>query len=107
MKVRDYLSAMFEGWSVEVSESLIDAELINVDLNGDSDYNSEAKVKIDKLIYNIIPQLLLAPKSITEGGFSITYDKDAMIAYYRMIAEQLGLPNNLEKNKIRDRSNLW
>jgi hypothetical protein len=107
MKVRDYLSANIELWSVEVSDSLIDAELINVGLNGDSEYEPELEVKTNTLFYNLIPKLLLAPKRVSEGQFTIEYDKDAMLAYYRMIADQLGLPNNLERNKIRDRSNIW
>ncbi len=107
MKVRDYLSANLELWSVEVSDSLIDAELINVGLNGDSEYEPELEAKTNTLFYNLIPKLLLAPKRVSEGQFTIEYDKDAMVDFYSIIADKLGLPNMLVKNKIRDRSNLW
>ncbi|WP_284464897.1 DUF6706 family protein [Chryseobacterium sp.] len=107
MKVRDYISANLELWSVEVSDSLIDAELINVDLNGDSEYNPELEVKTNTLFYNLIPKLLLRAKNVSEGGYSITYDNESMISFYGILADMLGLPNKLIKNKIRDKSNLW
>lgn len=107
MKVRDYLSANLELWSVEVSDSLIDAEVINVGLNGDSEYEPELEIKTNTLFYNLIPKLLLSPKRVSEGQFTIEYDKGAMVEFYSLISEKLGLPNLLVKNKIRDRSNLW
>jgi hypothetical protein len=107
MKVRDYITANLELWSVDISDSLIDAELINAGLNGDSEYNTEVEVKTNTLFYNLIPKLLLRAKSVSEGGYSITYDNEAMIAYFGIIADKLELPNTLVKNKIRDRSNLW
>ncbi|MEA1849189.1 DUF6706 family protein [Chryseobacterium sp. MHB01] len=107
MKVRDYITANLELWSVDLSDSLIDAELINVGLNGDSEYNSESEVKTKTLFYNIIPKLLLRPKSVSEGGYSITYDSEGIKSYYDILCQELEFPNVLLKNKIRDRSNLW
>ena len=60
-----------------------------------------AKKAICKEIATIIP---LA--NISEGGYSVTWNWDALKLWYNSTCAELGLPNH-SKPKIRNKSNVW
>ncbi|MCT4190217.1 hypothetical protein HZP50_06890 [Elizabethkingia anophelis] len=108
IQIRDYLTALFNGWSVEISEEVLNAELINEGVDGSSEYNAEAKEKVHIVLYNLIPILIL-PNSIGEGGMSISYNREALLDFYDLLCNKLQKPNLLNKknNKIKDITNQW
>ncbi|MCT4287352.1 hypothetical protein OZ664_11635 [Elizabethkingia sp. HX WHF] len=106
IQIRDYLTALFNGWSVDVSEEVLNVELINAGVDGSSEYNAEMKEKVQKVLYNLIPTLVL-PSSIGEGGMSISYDKDKMELFYDLLCSDLNMPNKLKRNKIKDITSQW
>lgn len=67
-----------------------------------------ASIRVAKqVIVAAIPELLLAP-DISQGDFSRKFDRNAVIAYYGMLCDELGLENKLTPQpKVVDRSNLW
>lgn len=105
MKIGDYIKEKLSTWSVSLSDAMIDVELSRLGLSASDTITSE--VNTDKFFYNIIPELLLSPKSVSEGGYSISYDKDAMVAFYRMLTKRLGLSDSLSTNTITDITNRW
>lgn len=44
--------------------------------------------------------------NVTEGGYSVTWNMDAIKAYYRSLCAELGIPDKT-KPKIRNASNRW
>ncbi|WP_345799086.1 DUF6706 family protein [Parabacteroides chongii] len=46
------------------------------------------------------------PTSINESGFSISWDKDGLKAYYSLLCKQLGL-ENVFSSRISDASMYW
>lgn len=105
MTIGEYIKEKMSLWSVELSDEVITLELSRVEL--DSSVTISAETNLDKFFYNVIPDIILLPKSVSEGGFSISYDKDAITAYYKILASRLGLPNLLAKDTITDITNRW
>lgn len=105
MTIGDYIKEKTSLWSVEFSDGMVAAELARVNLNP-SDTITE-NTNLDKFFYNVIPDIILLPKSISEGGFSISYDKDAIVKFYSIIARKLGLPNLLASDTITDITHRW
>ena len=108
MTIKDYITSKFQTFGIQLSEAdLIDISLSdNIDSEGEIDPDN--KQLVDLAISGLIPQLLLRPKSISESGFSISYDNDALLKYYAWLCKELGIEDNLnEVSKISDASDLW
>ncbi len=105
MTIREYIKEKTSLWSVELSDGIIAAELARLELLPSEIITGETN--LDQFFYNVIPDIILLPKSVSEGGFSISYDKDAINAYYKILATRLGLPNLLAKDTITDITNRW
>lgn len=105
MTIGDYIKEKFSNWSVSYSDAMIEVELARLGLSASDSITSE--INTDKFFYNVIPDLLLIPKSVSEGGYSISYDKEAMTIFYKVLAKRLALPNNLSANTITDITNRW
>ena len=104
MTIGNYIKAKFNLWSVELSDDFISLELSRVNLRFEEDMTATSNV--DEFYYNVIPDLLLMPSSVSEGGFSISYDKEAMKNFYSMIATKLGKPNVLS-GTIKNITHKW
>ncbi|QNS40191.1 hypothetical protein H0S70_07195 [Chryseobacterium manosquense] len=105
MTIGDYIKEKFSNWSVNYSDAMIEVELSRLGLSASDSITSETNT--DNFFYNIIPDLLSTPKSVSEGGYSISYDKEAMTIFYKVLSKRLGLPNNLSANTITDITNRW
>lgn len=105
MTIGDYIQGKFNIWSVEMSDEAVSLELLGVGL--DSEAEMTAQVNTDEFFYRVIPDILLMPTSVSEGGFSLSYDKTAMSNFYSLIAKRLGKENLLNPNKITDITAKW
>lgn len=93
MTVNDYISDMFEGWGIKLSQS----QIISMGFS-DKDFNQDDIHKINVAIVRFIPFLLLSPKQIKEDEFSISWDKDAVLQFYRLMINRYGLRDELGVN---------
>ena len=105
MTIGDYIKEKLSLWSVELSDELISLELSSVELVSSDAVTSE--MNFDNFFYNIIPDIILIPSNISEGGFSIGRNKDAIEAFYDLICQRTGKPNMLNKNTIKDITSKW
>lgn len=60
-----------------------------------------AKTALCKEFASVLPMA-----NVTEGGYSVTWNMEAIRMYYNSLCDELGIPNKL-KPQIRNRSNLW
>lgn len=105
--IREFIQAKLSRYNIDLSEAELDAAIQDQALTPTDPYAPEASKPTLKVIASVIPELLLAP-DITEGGFSIKYDKGAVSAYYNLLCSQLGIPNQLNPQpKIRSKSGIW
>lgn len=105
MTIGEYIQEKFNLWSVEYSDGMVVAELARVNLNPSETITNE--INLDNFFYNVIPDLIPMPTSISEGGFSISYDKATLLKYYSMLARKLGKPDLLSENTITDITAKW
>jgi len=105
MTIGDYIREKLSIWSVEFSDELIDLELLRVDI--DSSDTITAEINLDNFFYNVIPDIILIPSNISEGGFSIGRNKDAIETFYDLVCQRTGKPNMLNKNTIKDITSKW
>ena len=61
----------------------------------------------DRAVYNRMSVVLKgAMQNVSEGGYSVSWNMDAVKLFYAALCEELGLENVLAV-KIRNRSNYW
>lgn len=98
---KQYLESTLERFNVSENDiDIIIAE--NPELNGALD------VKLCKLAMYKSMSTILPLANISEGGYSITWNMDALKLWYKALCSELGKKNMLDgQPKIRDKSNLW
>ncbi|MDR4892280.1 MULTISPECIES: DUF6706 family protein [unclassified Chryseobacterium] len=105
MTIGEYIQEKFSLWSVEYSDGMVAAELGRVNHNPSETITND--INLDNFFYNVIPDIINMPSSISEGGYSISYDKATLMKYYSMIARKLGKPDLLSENTITDITAKW
>jgi len=106
MTIKEYITSKFQTFGVNLSEAdLVDISMI---VNLDDEATGDAIGKALKaMAIHVIPNLLLRAKSISENGFSITWDNEALLKYYSWLCEHLGINDILNKSSVSDKSNMW
>lgn len=101
MTNREYLNATLSKFSI--SETDIELIAINQNILLDEDV-SDAKL-LKTAIYNEFSQILPIA-NISEGGFSISWNFDAVKKFYSLLAQELGLDDVLNdaEDRISDAS---
>lgn len=104
MTNKQYLIKSLNG--LNVSEDDIDIILLKAGLDGDG--NVEL-TDCDKAVYNRMSIVLKgATQNVSEGGYSISWNIEAVKLYYNALCNELGVENVLVgRPKIRNRSNVW
>jgi len=105
MTVGEYVKLKLSQWSFDYSEDLLSAEIHKAGIDPSSDFSENTNT--DKVFYNILPDILFVPKSVSEGGYSVSYNTEGMTAYYELVCKRLGFPNLLNKNTITDITHKW
>lgn len=104
MTVSEYIVSEFSEFGVKLSDNTLNSLLIDNGIDSNTEYSS---VIAKKVITGYIPKLLLKPQ-VSEGDYSVKYDRDGIIAYYNILCGELGIENKLNpKPKIRNMSNRW
>jgi hypothetical protein len=104
MTNKEYLTKLLNG--LNVSEDDIDIILLKSSIDG----NAIADVQsCDKAVYNRMSVILKgATQNISEGGYSISWNMEAVKLFYNSLCNELGLANVLVgRPKVRNRSNFW
>lgn len=107
MIVRDYIREKLNLWGVELSDSFLAVELAKINVTAEEKISENTP--IDLFFYNIIPDILLSPTSINEGGYSVSFDRKAMESYYLFLCKKLNKNNLLinKHNEVKDITSRW
>lgn len=99
MTVKEYISSKFQSFGIQVSE----ADLLDMSLNANKDLEEEVSQEnigsVSVAMARFIPSLLLRATSISESGFSMSWNIDGIKSYYSMLCRQYGLKDELNDNK--------
>lgn len=103
MNVREYISDKFQSFGIQVSEAdLLDMSL-NAKMDVDDDVTADGLDAISVAIARFIPSLLLRATSISESGFSMSWNIQGIKDYYYLLCKQYGLKDELNDNKPKIR----
>ena len=106
MLLKDYIKDKLSSFGYDLSTNELNALMIDNSIDDTDDYES---ILAKKVIANIIPELLLIPESVTEGGYSVKYNREGLLTYYNILCEDLGIENKLVEKQptIKNLSNRW
>lgn len=103
MTVKEYISGKFQSFGIQVSE----ADLLDMSLNAKKELSDEvSRDVIDAIsvaMARFIPSLLLRATSISESGFSMSWNIQGIKDYYSLLCKQYGLKDELNDNKPKIR----
>ena len=103
MNVRQYISDKFQSFGIQVSEAdLLDMSL-NARVNIEDDVDADVIDNISVAIARFIPSLLLRASSISESGFSMSWNIQGIKDYYSLLCKKYGLKDELNDNKPKIR----
>mgnify|MGYP001776489004 FL=1 len=87
MTVRDYIEQKFSSYGTLTEADILEFSL-NTNLSPDEEVSKEILPEVELGMIGLIPSLLLRPTSVTESGFSISWDKDGLRRYYLYLCKQ-------------------
>lgn len=104
MTNKQYLTKALSG--LNMAEDDIDIILVKSELDADADVDVRG---CDMATYNRMSVLFKAALlNVSEGGYSVSWNMDALKLYYNALCSELGAENVLiARPKVRNRSHLW
>lgn len=106
MTVKEYFVKRSLIVGIDYADSMIEDFLTLEDIDPEGDVID--RKDLDIIFLNLVKNLLLRPKSISEGGYSITYDIEGLKRWYAMEARRLGLDDEMsDLGVVKDSSSLW
>lgn len=74
---------------------------LNSKISGEDEMNEGCHARVSVAIAKFIPSLLLRATSISESGFSMSWDLQGIKDYYSFLCEKYGLKDELsDKPKV-------
>jgi hypothetical protein len=101
---KEYLQASLDG--LNLSDNDINVILMKAGLNADDPADVS---RCDLAVYNRFSVVIkAASQNVSEGGYSLSWNIDAVKLYYNALCTELGKENVLSAQpKVRNRSNFW
>lgn len=95
MTVNDYIGQKFQTFGIQLSEAELLDMCLNSKINGEDEMNEDCYGRVSVAIAKFIPSLLLRATSISESGFSMSWDIKGIKDYYSWLCKQYGLKDEL------------
>lgn len=87
MTVRDYIEQKFSSYGTLTEADILDFSMKS-GLSPDEEMSKDSLPEVELGMIGLIPSLLLRPTSVTESGFSASWDKDGLRQYYLYLCER-------------------
>lgn len=95
MTVNDYIRQKFQTFGIQLSEADLLDMCLNSKISGEDEMNQDCYDRVSVAIAKFIPFLLLRATSISESGFSMSWDIQGIKDYYSLLCKQYGLKDEL------------
>ena len=101
MTVNEYISQKFQTFGIQLSEADLLDVCLNSKISGEDEMNNDCYDRVSVAIAKFIPSLLLRATSISESGFSMSWNIQGIKDYYSFLCKQYGLTDELtDKPKV-------
>lgn len=95
MTVNEYISQKFQTFGINLSEADLLDMCLNSKISGEDEMNEDAVSRVLYGIAKFIPSLLLRATSISESGFSMSWNLEGIKQYYSFLCKMYGLKDEL------------
>ena len=95
MTVNDYIQQKFQTYGINLSEADLLDMCLNAKVSGEDEMNEDCYGRVSVAIAKFIPSLLLRATSISESGFSMSWNIKGIKDYYSLLCKQYGLKDEL------------
>lgn len=95
MTVNEYISQKFQSFGINLSEADLFDMCLNAKISGEDEINEDCYGRVSVAIAKFIPSLLLRATSISESGFSMSWNIQGIKEYYSWLCKQYGLKDEL------------
>lgn len=99
MQIEEYIKQRFQQAGAQLSDADLLDIMLRSNLDSEASVTSDNMAKIDVAMANFIPSLLARPKSISESGFSVSFNADGLKRWYSYLAKRYGLRDELDTEK--------
>lgn len=102
MTVNDYISQKFQTFGINLSEADLLEISLSSEVSGEDEMGPSNIGLVSVSMAKFIPSLLLRATSISENGFSMSWDTKGLKEYYSFLYKKYGLEDTLsDKPKVR------
>lgn len=102
MTVKDYISKKFQTFGINLSEADLLEISLSSGISGEDEMDQSNIGLVSVAMAKFIPSLLLRATSISENGFSMSWDTQGLKEYYSFLCMKYGLEDTLsDKPKVR------
>lgn len=102
MTVNNYISQKFQTFGINLSEADLLEISLSSGISGEDEITQSNIGLISVAMAKFIPSLLLRATSISENGFSMSWDIQGVKEYYSFLCRKYGLEDTLsDKPKVR------
>ena len=102
MTVADYIKGKFQTFGITVSEADLFELSLSSGISGEDEMNQQNIGLVSVAMAGFIPSLLLRATSISENGFSMSWNTQGLKEYYSFLCKKYGLEDTLsDKPKVR------
>lgn len=95
MTVNEYISQRFQTFGIQLSEADLLDMCLNSKISGEDEMNQNCYDRVSVAMAKFIPSLLLRATSISESGFSMSWDLEGIKQYYSFLCKMYGLKDEL------------
>lgn len=95
MTVNEYISQRFQTFGVQLSEADLLDMCLSSKISGEDEMSEDCQARVSVAIAKFIPSLLLRATSISESGFSMSWNIEGIKQYYSFLCKQYGLKDEL------------
>ena len=95
MTVNDYISQKFQTFGINLSEADLLEISLSSEVSGEDEMGPSNIGLVSVAMAKFIPSLLLRATSISESGFSMSWNIQGIKDYYSFLCKQYGLKDEL------------
>lgn len=99
MSVKEYISQRFQSFGITLSEAELLDVCLSAGIGSDDEVDTDNYDRICVGVANVIPSLLMRATSISESGFSMSWNTEGMKDFYAFLCRRYGLENVLDDDR--------
>jgi hypothetical protein len=95
MILKDYIQQKFQSFGYSISDDMVSVACLSEGIDSAVELVTDNVGYGDYMMCILIPDVMMRPDSISEGGISVSYKKENIEKYYRLLCKRFGIEDKL------------